>query len=136
MQNYYEILGVEPDASVADIKKAYLKLALKWHPDKNIDNIEEATEKFKEIGEAYAMLSDEEQRKWYDKNKDKIEEASYSTTENSSINIYYYFQKSCYKGYEGPDGFYEVFNKVFNSIAEEEFKFSVPEKRLPTTNLH
>ncbi len=56
-KDYYKILGVEKDANDNDIKKAYRKLAIIHHPDKNPDN-EEAADKFKEIGEAYETLSD------------------------------------------------------------------------------
>ena len=51
------MLGLSSDASESDIKKAYRKLAIKWHPDKNPDNKQMAEEKFKEIGEAYEVLS-------------------------------------------------------------------------------
>mmetsp|Transcript_16471 Transcript_16471/g.23428 ORF Transcript_16471/g.23428 Transcript_16471/m.23428 type:complete len:388 (-) Transcript_16471:138-1301(-) len=63
--NYYEILGCARNASDAELKKAYRKLAVKWHPDKNPDN-EEATKNFQAISEAYATLSDEKKRKLYD----------------------------------------------------------------------
>ncbi len=63
-KDYYEILGVNEDASGEEIKKAYRKLAQKWHPDRSDHS--DAEEKFKEIGEAYAVLSDEEKRKKYD----------------------------------------------------------------------
>ena len=66
MKDYYRILGVEKSATPKQIKKAYRKLALKWHPDKNIDNKEAAEEKFKEISEAYQVLSDPEKRRLYD----------------------------------------------------------------------
>ena len=63
---YYEVLEVDPDASAAQIKKAYYKLAMKYHPDKNPDTVE-APEKFKLISEAYQILFDEEARDHYDK---------------------------------------------------------------------
>jgi len=63
-RDYYEILGVSKDASKAEIKKTYRKLALKYHPDKNPSK--DAEEKFKEISEAYAVLYDDEKRKMYD----------------------------------------------------------------------
>ncbi|GLG95183.1 Uncharacterized protein GBIM_02220 [Gryllus bimaculatus] len=66
MVDYYRVLEVQRSASTADIKKAYRKLALKWHPDKNPDNLDEATKRFKEISEAYEVLSDEKKRRVYD----------------------------------------------------------------------
>ncbi|MCI4384449.1 hypothetical protein PGIGA_G00038740 [Pangasianodon gigas] len=63
-KNYYEILGVQKDASDDDLKKAYRKLALKFHPDKN--HAPGATEAFKAIGNAYAVLSNPEKRRHYD----------------------------------------------------------------------
>jgi DnaJ family protein B protein 4 len=64
--DYYQVLGVGKSATEEDLKKAYRKLAIKFHPDKNPDNQEEATKKFKEISEAYDVLSDPEKRKIYD----------------------------------------------------------------------
>jgi len=64
-KDYYKILGVSKSAESDEIKKAYRKLALKYHPDHNKENAK-AEEKFKEISEAYAVLSDSEKRKQYD----------------------------------------------------------------------
>ena len=61
----YEILGCDKNADDAQLKKAYRKLAVKWHPDKNPDNAE-ATTNFQKISEAYATLSDPKKRKLYD----------------------------------------------------------------------
>lgn len=65
VKDYYKILGVEKSATGEQIKKAYRKLAVKYHPDKNPHN-KAAEEKFKEINEAYEVLSDEDKRKKYD----------------------------------------------------------------------
>jgi len=72
--DYYDKLEVKPTATVEEIKKAYKKLAIKFHPDKNLNN-PEAAEKFKEISEAYEVLSDEKKRQTYDKyGKDAVKE--------------------------------------------------------------
>ena len=64
-RDYYEVLGVDRNASANDIKKAYRKLAIQYHPDKNPDN-KEAEEKFKEAAEAYSVLSDPDKKARYD----------------------------------------------------------------------
>ena len=65
-RDYYEVLGVAKNASPDDIKRAYRRMAIKYHPDKNPDNKKEAEVKFKECAEAYEVLSDTEKRQRYD----------------------------------------------------------------------
>ena len=65
-RDYYEVLGVNKNATDDEIKKAYRKLAKKYHPDANPDNKEESEKKFKEVNEAYETLSDKQKRQMYD----------------------------------------------------------------------
>jgi molecular chaperone DnaJ len=66
-KDYYDILGIDRKASEAEIKAAYRKQALKWHPDKNPNNKAEAEEKMKEVNQAYEVLSDPTKRQNYDR---------------------------------------------------------------------
>ncbi|CAD7697242.1 unnamed protein product [Ostreobium quekettii] len=66
-KDYYKVLGVPRDATDDQLKKAYRKLALKWHPDRSTENKKQAEEKFKEIGEAYEVLSDPQKKEIYDR---------------------------------------------------------------------
>ena len=84
MANYYEILGVERTATLQDIKKAYKKLAKKWHPDLNRDNLKQAEEKMKDINVAYGVLSDEVARIDYNKKLDRESSNTGSTAKNKS----------------------------------------------------
>src|SRR6058998_2465713 len=68
-KDYYQVLGVPKNASAADVKKAYRKLAQKFHPDANAGN-KEAEERFKEISAAYDILGDPDKRKQYDQVRD------------------------------------------------------------------
>ena len=79
-KDYYSILGLSKNASVEDIKKAYRKKALEFHPDKNREA--NAEERFKEIGEAYEILSDSDKRPMYDRQKNPLQVSLHLPREN------------------------------------------------------
>lgn len=108
-KDYYEILGVNKDASSDEIRKAYRQLAKKWHPDANPDNRKEAEEKFKEIGEAYSVLSDPEKRKMYDQ---------FGTADFNAGGAGGNYGSSGFGGFSGFDGFDDFggFDDIFSSI--------------------
>lgn len=108
----YETLSLETTATPTEIKKSHRALALLHHPDKNPSP--ESEETFKSIQAAYDVLSDPREREWYDNHRDDILSAS------SSLDLYHYFQTSCYTGYDGDDGFYKVYAQIFESIWTEE----------------
>jgi molecular chaperone DnaJ len=101
-RDYYEVLGVNRDASDEDIKKAYRKLAMKYHPDRNPDS-KDAEEKFKEAKEAYEVLTEADKRRAYD---------AYG---HAGVNA----QMGGMGGGPGPEGFgglAEAFGDIFSDI--------------------
>ncbi|MFW5979798.1 MAG: molecular chaperone DnaJ [Halanaerobiales bacterium] len=96
-KDYYEILGVDRDASQKDIKRAYRKLAKKYHPDMNKED-PQASEKFKEISEAYEILSDPEKRKRYDR-------YGHSGINSDDFN----FEDFARQGFGGFDDIFDIF---------------------------
>ncbi|KAM3173174.1 hypothetical protein ACTXT7_013021 [Hymenolepis weldensis] len=127
MRCYYELLGVEKTADADEIKKAFRKSSLIWHPDKN--PAPDATSKFQELQEAYRVLSDTQERAWYDRHRDQILRGgqggiSGDYTEER-LDVFKYFTRSCFTDFDdGPNGFYTVFRKVFEDIANEERRSS------------
>ncbi|MBF0224592.1 MAG: molecular chaperone DnaJ [Desulfobacterales bacterium] len=123
-KDYYEILGISKSATQDEIKKAYRKLARKWHPDINPGN-KESESKFKEISEAYEALSNEEKRKTYDefgsdgfkagfdaeKARQYKDWQSYNFSENNNSEGWHGFGK--YQSYD------DIFNDIFSSGSKE-----------------
>lgn len=121
MKCYYEILEIPRDADDNEIKTSYRKLALKWHPDKNINNQEEAKEQFQLVQQAYEVLSDRQERAWYDNHREQILHGSNSEYKDDSLDVFQYFTSQCFKGYGDDDnGFYTVYRKVFEQISKED----------------
>ncbi|XP_062942569.1 dnaJ homolog subfamily C member 21 isoform X1 [Cynocephalus volans] len=124
MKCHYEALGVRRDASEEELKKAYRRLALKWHPDKNLDNAAEAAEQFKLIQAAYDVLSDPQERAWYDNHREALLKGGLDGEyQDDSLDLLRYFTVTCYSGYgDDEKGFYTVYRNVFEMIAKEELE--------------
>ncbi|XP_071489781.1 dnaJ homolog subfamily C member 21-like [Diadema antillarum] len=122
---YYEVLGVSRDAGDDELKKAYRKLALKWHPDKNPDNVEECTRYFAVIQRAYDVLGDKQERAWYDKHWEAIIRGGFGEDyEDDFLNVMEFMNPSAYTGFgDDKDGFYAVYRDIFFKITEEDRRY-------------
>ncbi|XP_065197368.1 dnaJ homolog subfamily B member 6-A-like [Sycon ciliatum] len=118
-RDYYEVLGVERGSSESDIKKAYRKLAMKWHPDKNPGNESEAEVRFKEIGAAYDVLSDTRKKELYDRyGHEGLESGGAGSSDFESADMPQFFQ------FRSAD---EIFREFFaNDPFMEQFLFADP----------
>jgi DnaJ family protein A protein 5 len=121
---HYDVLAVALDSSAATIKKAHRKLALKYHPDKNM-NDESAGETFRLVQQAYEVLSDAQERKWYDEHRDAILKGWSSGGGDDNLDILFdvtpYMVPTAYSGYADDEGgFFKVYRMVFASVYENE----------------
>ncbi|NXN86079.1 DJC21 protein, partial [Bombycilla garrulus] len=129
MKCHYDVLGVRRDAADEELKRAYRRLALRWHPDKNLDNAEEAAEQFKLIQAAYDVLSDPQERAWYDNHREALLKGGVDGDyQDDSLDLLHYFTVSCYSGYGDDEmGFFTVYRQVFEKIAKEELEYMTRE---------
>lgn len=131
MKCHYEVLGIPRTATVDDVKKSYRKLALEWHPDKNLHRTEEATETFQLIQQAYEVLVDPQERAWYDRNRDKILRGDEEYMDDQ-LDVYQYFNSSRFKGYDDDEkSFYTVYREVFEKIIAEDRPFMDDDVTVP-----
>ncbi|QLL32511.1 hypothetical protein HG536_0D00330 [Torulaspora globosa] len=133
---YYELLDVQPHADDVELKKAYRRKALQYHPDKNPDSVEESTEIFATIRAAYEVLSDPQERAWYDSHKQQIlsdepigagQDGDYEYEVDSSVTgvttdeLLMFFNSALYTRMDdSPAGFYQIAGKVFAKLAKDE----------------
>jgi DnaJ family protein A protein 5 len=139
--DYYVLLGVEETATGIELKKAYRKKALQFHPDKNPDDIENTTKLFNEVRVAYETLIDPQERSWYDSHKYQIlmEEGDAPSSknvnnyndDNDNMNTFYagtsvddiekYFNNNLYQNFDDTiNGFYSIVSVLLDKIASEE----------------
>ncbi|CAH7675218.1 hypothetical protein PPACK8108_LOCUS10199 [Phakopsora pachyrhizi] len=131
-QDLYRVLKVDVDASAEDIKRAFRRQALIHHPDKNRDDVELATRRFAKIQQAYEILSDENERDFYDRHRDEIlnnNQDLTKPTDSSSIKpgltvkqLLKFFDSSIWKDdfSESESSFYGIYSKLFHLLATEE----------------
>ncbi|MGB8521195.1 MAG: DnaJ C-terminal domain-containing protein [Candidatus Tumulicola sp.] len=124
-RDYYAILGVPKNAAQKDVKSAYRKLARKWHPDANPQNVKEAEEKFKEISEAYEVLGDAEKRKKYDLLGPDWQQAARQAEQqrryrSSAGGEDFDFENFGGGGAAGPSGFSDFFDMFFTGVGRRQ----------------
>ncbi|KAH6913265.1 hypothetical protein BKA70DRAFT_1384180, partial [Coprinopsis sp. MPI-PUGE-AT-0042] len=139
--DYYQILDVAEDATADEIKKSFRRLALIHHPDKNHDNIEEATKKFATIQQAYEVLSDEQERAWYDSHKASLVPEADGDVVFEDItkgnkaprtrdrgltagHLSRFLDASIWSGFhDGENGFFFIYRNLFSHLQSEEAMF-------------
>ncbi|KAI4483401.1 hypothetical protein M0802_013428 [Mischocyttarus mexicanus] len=125
MKCHYEVLDVPRNVTIDELKKAYRKLALKWHPDKNLDAPEEAKEQFQLVQQAWEVLSDPHERAWYDNHREAILKGGIGEDyKDDSIDLFQYFTTTCFQGYNDDEkGFYTIYRTVFEKLVVEDSEF-------------
>jgi DnaJ homolog subfamily A member 5 len=129
MKCHYEVLEVETFAPIDEVKRAYKKLALKYHPDRNFGKEDWASDMFKEVSSAYAVLNDPHEKQWYDDHRDMIlrggkpggQSGGDDEEDDYIINLWPYFSPSCHSAdIDGDAGFYATYAVLFEKLSEQE----------------
>ncbi|PCH42611.1 DnaJ-domain-containing protein [Wolfiporia cocos MD-104 SS10] len=136
--DYYALLEVDESATADEIRRSFRRLALAHHPDKNVNDVEGATKRFAAIQQAYEVLSDEQERAWYDSHRASLvpepdaqtvfedikKGAPPSRARNRGLTARHltrFFDQSVYTGTDdGPDGFFTIYRNLFDRLAAEE----------------
>ena len=124
----YEVLGLTNDATADEIRLAYRKLALQRHPDKLVHSgisEAEATAQFQQLINAYEVLSNPEERAWYDSHRSQILFSDPTSSTGSVPNLFSFFSNYVYSGYDDTrKGFYKVYSEIFDKIYATEVNFA------------
>ncbi|OBZ72262.1 DnaJ subfamily C member 21 [Grifola frondosa] len=139
--NYYELLEVEESASADEIRRSFRKLALIHHPDKNQDDVEGATQRFAALQQAYEILSDEQERAWYDSHRASLvpepdADAVFEDIKRGAPpprardrgltvrHLALFFSVTIYSGYDdGENSFFTIYGNLFSRLAHDESQF-------------
>lgn len=137
-KDLYEVLGVAEDATSDDIKKAFRKAALKFHPDKNPDRVAWAQEQFILVQRAYEVLSDDQERAFYDRHRDELANGGGAADQQADVDLHAkrhperpphlntrqlmrFFSTSSWRDFDDTDsGFYCVYRTLFDLIIKDE----------------
>jgi DnaJ homolog subfamily A member 5 len=133
---HYDVLGVARDADDATIKRAHRTMALRFHPDKNLNDPDAAAEQFRLVQQAYECLSDASERRYYDDHRDAILQGWSASNARGGeddeyeffVDLVHYMHPSCYQGFDdGPQGFFAVYRNLFQTLNEKEGNNQLPD---------